>query len=214
MIYLTKGGFRKNEWNGEIRQYEDVPIKSILAELRGACRIEEDVTLGDIFAAVEQSEPLCLILGEWAWCDCSAFHREVKRPGSASSLKWIEIARTAEIEKDGEIQFGLDVRGRDETDTMWAIDFTPVNELRDLPVKLASEFTLWDWRGEEPAKQALKVDCYSLLDVLGELYYEVSFHGSPADRNERGCELAEMAKAVKDGTAKLTPWNPSKDLIQ
>lgn len=214
MIYLTKNGFRKSEWNGEIRQYEDVPIKSILRELRGACQIEEGVTLADIFAAVEQSEPLCVVLGEWAWCNCAAFHKEIKRPSTGTALKWIEISQTAEIDKDGEFQFGLDVSGRDDSDTTWAIDFTPVNDLRDLPVKLANTFTLWDWRTDEPEKQKLKVDCYSLLDVLGELYFEVSFHGSPEDRNERGNELAEIVKEVEDGTAKLVPWEEFKDTIQ
>lgn len=214
MIYLTKNGFRKNEWNGEIRQYEDVPIESILSELRGACRIEEGVTLGDIFAAVEQSEPLSHILGEWAWCDCSAFHREIKRPALPSDLKWIAISRTAEIDKDGEFNFGLDVNGRDGTETRWAIDFSPVNELRDLPVRLEPIFTLWDWRSEEPTKQDLRTDCYSLLEVLGELYFEVSFQGSPESRNEAKADLDEIAESVRNGTAKTVPFSSLKDSVQ
>lgn len=215
MIYLTKNGFRKNEWNGEIRQYEDVAIESILHELRGACCIEQGVTLGDIFAAVEQSEPLCVILGEWAWCNCAAFHKEIRRPSAATStLKRIALSRTAEIEKDGEFTFGLDVDGRDDTETRWAIDFTPVNELRELPVTLEATFTLWDWRADEPIKQELKTDCYSLLEVLGELYYEVSFHGSPADRNDKHAELVDAVQSVKDGTAKLVPFELLKDTVQ
>lgn len=212
MIYITKTGFRKTEWDSSVRQYVDVPIRSILHELRYACEIEEGVTLGDIFTAVGESEALCLIIGEWSWCNCEAFHKEIKKPGIPSDLKWIEISRCAEIEQDGTFQVNLNVSGRDGTDTFWGIDFTPINELRDLPVKLSEKLQVVDFRGEEFKREELKNDCFSLLDVLGELYFEVSFHGSPEDRNEKMGELMDAVKAIKDGTATLVPFDAGETI--
>jgi hypothetical protein len=212
MIYITKNGFRKTKWDSDVRQYVDVPIRSILHELRGDCEIEEGVTLGDVFTAVSQSEALCLIIGEWSWCNCEAFHKEVKKPAVPSDLKCIEISRYVEIEPDGTLQVNLDVCGRDGTEATWALDFTPVNELRDLPVKLSPKVLLIDFRGDGFSREEFKNDCFSLLEVLGEIYYEVSFHGSPEDRNEKMGDLFDAVKSIEDGTAKLVPFDPKETI--
>lgn len=47
-IYITKTGFRLTVWDGEIRQYVDKPIRSILHHLREGCIIEDGVTLEHI----------------------------------------------------------------------------------------------------------------------------------------------------------------------
>ena len=59
--------------------------------LRCACHIDADVTLGDIFRAVEQDLELLRFLQEWSWCNIDAFHSEARTPGvKAADLICIE----------------------------------------------------------------------------------------------------------------------------
>jgi hypothetical protein len=54
---------------------------------------------------------------------------------------------------------------------------------------------------------------FTLLDVLGELYWEISFYGSPEDRDRKGTELGDSVREIEDGRATLIPWNPPEDPV-
>lgn len=224
-IYITKKSFRLVEWDGDVRQYVDKPIKSILHELRSSCYIEDGVTLGDIITLVADDPILTVLIGECSWCDVRAFYAELRKPCSApSDLKWIELSSFIEIEKPfehtlGDMDLRFDVCGRDGSDTRWAIDFTPVNEMANVPVKLNPVREIRDWRNwEERPNHELKTDeglaCFSLFDVLVEIFYEISFHGSPDSRNERMGDLLTAVKEIESGEAKLVPFEPEKDSVQ
>jgi hypothetical protein len=49
---------------------------------------------------------------------------------------------------------------------------------------------------------------FTLLDVLGEIYWEISFYGRPEDRDRESAELRERMREIEEGTAKLIPWKP------
>lgn len=52
-VHITKRGIQALTWDSEIRQYVEQKIRSGLHVLRCACHIDADVTLADIFRAVE-----------------------------------------------------------------------------------------------------------------------------------------------------------------
>lgn len=222
-IYITKTGFRLTVWDGEIRQYVDKPIRSILHHLREGCIIEDGVTLGQIIEHVGSNNVLAAIVGEMAWADVAAFRAEVVKPcAEPSDLKWIEISRHIEINADEfkrvtHIDDSLNVSGCNDEQNNWAIDFTPVNEMRDVPVKLNTRVQIRDWReiGEDGLKVIAEGDTwFSLLEVLTELFYEISFHGSPSDRNEKFGELLQAVEEVKNGTAETVPFKPLDETVQ
>jgi len=126
--------------------YVEQEIRTGLHVLRCACHIDADVTLADIFRAVEQEPELGRLLEEWSWCDLNAFHTEARKPANAvSDLSYIEIAKFFEWDEH-EAQETLDVSGIGERDehgmTHYGIDFTLVNQLVHLPVRLRPEMEI------------------------------------------------------------------------
>ena len=64
------------------------------------CHIDADVTLGDIFRAVEQESELVRFLEEWSWCNVDGFHSEARRAArKQSDLAYTEIAKYFEWDK-------------------------------------------------------------------------------------------------------------------
>jgi hypothetical protein len=54
---------------------------------------------------------------------------------------------------------------------------------------------------------------FTFLDVLGEIYWEISFYGSPASRDERIAEIKESMREVEEGRATLVPLELPEDLV-
>lgn len=238
-VWITKNGFEPREWDPEVRQM--VPVekqRSMLHYLRCSCHIEDGVTLGDVFNAVEPHADLVNLIENWAWCDVRAFHAEAKKSAKPSTMHCIEIAKSIQMElyTDPDInsaQENLDVSGVGPLDydeeweggrkkgeiVHWAIDFTPVSEMVNLPVRLAPRVNVrrtdynkhgmdaFEDLGNYPA-------CYSLLDVLGAIYFEISFHGSPDSRDEKLGELVDMKAQIDAGTATLVPLDLGEGTVQ
>jgi hypothetical protein len=211
-VHITRTGIQALKWDSDARQYVEEEIRSALRVLRCACHIDADVTLGDIFRAVEPAPDLVRFLEEWSWCDLDAFHTEARKPATApSELSYIEIAKYFEWDEH-EAQETIDVSGIGEADehgmTHYGIDFTPVNQLVHLPVRLRPEMEI-----RKDHKKLGEAPCtFTLLDVLGEIYWEISFYGSPEDRDRQRAEVQESVREIEEGRATLTPWNPKEDL--
>lgn len=212
-VHISKRGIQALKWDSDLRQYVEQKIQSALCVLRCACHIDADVTLADIFRAVEQDPELVRFLEQWSWCDLDAFHTEARKPATAASdLSYIEIAKYFEWDEH-EAQETVDVSGIGEPDehgmTHYGIDFTPVNQLVHLPVRLRPRMEI-----RKDHKTLGEAPCtFTLLDVLGWIYWEISFYGSPEDRDRQGAELQESVREVEDGRATLIPWNPREDLL-
>lgn len=215
-IYITKSGFRCTEWDSTVREYVDRPIRFIYHELRTVCHIEPDVTLGDIIRLVANNPALVLLIGEFSWCNVAAFAKELEKSCvKPSDLKWIEISRGIKIndrygdhgEYPGDIVDFIDVLGRDDSETRWALDFTPVNEIAHLLVRLAPTVILRNYRNikDGVVEEISGETNYSLLEVLTEIFYEISFHGSPADRDEVSAEVLNMVKQIESGETRTVP---------
>lgn len=206
-IRITKEGFKYFCWDGDIRQYAERPIRSLLRCLREACQIDSDVTLGDIFKAVDRDEAFKHFIGDWAWCNVTAFHKEAFLATlTPSDLHCIEISKYFEWGKcgdDGETVHVIGVAAADEDgSTHYALDFTPVNELQHLSVVLKPTMEI-----RKDCEKIAEIEAtFSLLDVLGGIYYEISFNGDPAERDERSHELQDVVREIKKGTAELIPF--------
>jgi len=212
-VHLTKSGIQALEWDREARQHVEEKIATALHVLRCACHIDADVTLGDIFQAVERHPELVPFLEEWSWCNVEAFHLEARMPTEKpSDLAYIEIAKYFEWD-ELEARETIHVSGIGEPGehgaTHYAIDFTPVNELVHLPVRLRPQMEIQ--QGHQKLGQA---PCtFTLLDVLGEIYWEISFHGSPESRDQRGAELRESVREIEEGRATLIPWEAPDEKV-
>jgi hypothetical protein len=89
-------------------------------------------------------------------------------------------------------QFALQGAG-DPNKIVYSIDFTPANELAELPLKLSPIFTIWadnpDGKGAEP--HIFTAPEFSLAQIFDGILWELTFHGGPADRQKAKCDLDE-----------------------
>lgn len=229
-VMITKEGITCTEWDGTIREYVPKEIKHPYHELRNACSIEKGVTLKDIINIVGKDKKLSELVGEYSWCNVAAFVKEVNKPSSKKSdLSAIELGKYAELhkahgsEKYGDLDIHIHVSGIDDKDpeTGWAIEFTPVNEMADVEVRLNPELPFHDWRQEVTTNlETMRgTACFTLLEVLTEIFYEISFCGSPKERDEASLNLKQTVDEVKEAIesgddSKFVPFELPKETIQ
>jgi hypothetical protein len=213
-VHITKRGIQAFKWDTDTRQYVDAKTPTALHVLRCACHIDGDVTLGDLFGAVEQDRELVRFLEAWSWCNIDAFHREAHKPAieNGSEIAYIEIAKYFEWD-DLEAQETIHLSGVGEPNQdggiHYGIGFTPVNELAHLPLRLRPAMEIYrDYKklGEAPCT-------FTLLDVLGEIYWEISFYGNSEKPDRKGAELRETVREVEEGRATLTRWEPPEETV-
>lgn len=154
----------------------------------------------------------------------------------------ITIGWAAAVEDDfyneGQSEFTLFTNvygtGKENTET-WALDFTPAYQLVDHTITLDREFSIEDeqkgsLKGRREYLDSLTEEerseeryyptivktnkSFTLYDIIYGLFWELSFHGSPKDRDLRTAELTETMRKIKSGEAKCTPWEDVKERIK
>ena len=119
-----------------------------------------------------------------------------------------------------------------KTSDNYVIDFISLNNLKNLVVKINKSVDLFDYNkftkneivdndlkdisnDEKLVKTNLGNKAFTLFDLYNAIFYEISFHGGPQDKNERFHELEESMDEVRDleklDTDKLTTF---EDLLK
>ena len=120
---------------------------TILRKLRYLCIIAEGVTLGQIFAAVNQYDLLILFVHQYSWCGgIKQFHAQAKLPAApcwATGIEYLEVYHTAESEYGDkrsvtyEVSDGFHGVGtEDGRRVQYGVSMTPMNQIAHLPVRL------------------------------------------------------------------------------
>lgn len=183
-------------------------------------------TLRDLFNFIE---PCGMILGEMAWCNFDVFFKEMQKPvvpkdGEVDNVEYILVSRRIDLYK-GEMNEYADVCGGNDTITdeqineevektgmtelsnRYAIEFTPVNELADKPIRIDDRFVvrkdIMDDNTMPVVFEARKP--FYLLDIIWAILWEISFMGTPEDRDAKMDELDATIKGIKDGTIETIP---------
>lgn len=213
-VRITKEGLKYFKWDPDVRGYVEEETESFLPRLRNNCIIELGVTLGDIFDAVEKHPDLKSFISMYSRCHVDEFHKEAKRPPlhKADDLKYLELSRHFQYDEGQYDHFNGIGKPNEYGHDSYAIEFTPVNEMVHLEVRLNTKCSVQKDHTEVETTETH----YSLLEVLDGIYFEISFVGSPAERDRQGAELKETMKEIENGTAKTVPWEDirPKDAIQ
>lgn len=93
-------------------------------------------------------------------------------------------------------------------DQVYALDFTSLNNLKNCIVKINETVEIYDYtkikeKGEETIDNkefliTLGDKAFTLFELFNGIFYEISFHGGPQDKQERLRELEESIDEVKD----------------
>lgn len=195
------------EWDGKLKEYVEKPVR--LADLRVRVKVDDGVTLGEIFESVERFPDLKDIVANYAWCGAiDEFHADARKPRKdveADLVKLVVSAYGEVFEHKGENDFTLatDFIGVDAAGERWSVSYTPMYQLAHLPVVIEEKFAIRrNWQEEVFTGQRV----FGLLEFLDAIYWDISFHGGPKDNEEFMEDMKERIKEIEDGTAKTVPF--------
>lgn len=105
----------------------------------------------------------------------------------------------------------------------YAVELTPIYTLSDYKIKIKPEMVITNWEEKDPNKSFQKIPfqpSITLIEVLYWIIWELSFFGSPENRNGQNDELKrrvdEIDEAKKNGTLDeiMIPWEDVKANIE
>jgi len=226
MIKLTKDKIMYTNHYGEHSdKYAKKEVHYLTFFLENSVELSDDFTLGDLFYHLEKiGEPLIdsifgSALGHFPF---KSYIQDMKTPAedAGDKLDYLEIQRCGERWEWGDIDLSIDFHGVGESsDWHYAIEFTPLYVLKDLPLRLNKEFTIsemkipsklfrayirfrnWihlplsEWNSKFSYNYVKGTTCFSVRELISAVLSEISFAGSPEMRDKW---IAEIVKDVDE----------------
>jgi hypothetical protein len=185
--------------------------KKVLTLLQFPIELEENFTLRSYFNLVIKYPALSLIDGFFP----GYIEEFFKCPDSGcveGILSAISLCRVISIEKD-QIEFYVSVSGvgKEKDTESYAIEFTPLKNLLDLPIILEEAMVTTIPNSTIVKTPKPKIDTlryttyYSLWDFLHAIIYELSFCGFSEERDAKFDELQTTLKDYEAGKGTSVP---------
>ncbi len=211
--------------------YKEERVHSLIPFLAQSVAIDEDVTFGDVFNFIEKEKEMIekIFASHIGWYPLQPYIDEIKKDeetehkegeykaGEIENLEVSWLTHTFEYEGETEISIDPDFGGRgkeDDKEVRYAIDFTPLNNIKDLVVKLKKDVCFLDTKDRK--KVVLEgYREFSVYDFLESILHEITFYGLPKERNEKAKEIFD------DSDKKFIPleetdwddeWSEAKDI--
>lgn len=231
-LILTKAGkIRSKDWNSKRKKYvyknvtagyakgkrnpEDTPVDRILGRLDILCylqhavQLEDGFTLRSYFKLIENYPALACLDG-YFHDYIEEYKKAPKKNCVMDDVAHIELSEVVDLSehKDmtSDVQIWVNVSGKDKIDEKqrWALDFTPLSEMLDVPIVL-SGCCVTDYKGEKFEIREFKEYTFSFWEFLTSIIDELSFHGTSKDKQGRSDELKKIVKDLDDGKLELAP---------
>ena len=191
-IFITSDGkiYRMN-YLGKVERDE---IKSLKNYLNCVLHLEEGITFETFFNTILKDREFFneVFKETMGGFDLNQFLKEWKKTTNQKQTKkisYLEIYRNIDL-KDSGGQMIIDINnifegvikknnGDKETITL---DFIPINDLKNLPIKINTEFNI---PGEiiEGINIISSVKEMTLFEVIESILYEITFYGDPTNRD-------------------------------
>lgn len=107
--------------------------------------------------------------------------------------------------------------------TSFAVEFSPINEIADYEIRIRKEMIFEDWDSKEEDKKYVKYPFtpdISLFELLYAIFWELSFAGSPQERDGQMVELKRRVDEIEEAKANGTldqimiPWETVKENLR
>ncbi len=199
---FTKRGLKTVRWNKETGK-DDIYLEPHPAiHINHYCEIEEGVTLKQIMNVVANDPPLSLIVSMYSDVqDIEGFHKELNsKKKTDTKLSHIEIYRSGQIYKK-DLSVWTDwigiLKKKGKYGKEVGLSYVPLYKMANLPVKLKTDFKVWSMNEIKPEKPAIDYKTsFTLLEILHAIYYDISFHGGPKEREAIKKEMAETVDKI------------------
>ena len=171
-------------------------------------------TMGDLFRLLDRDdvEFLEAVIGE----SVSPLLDEAREPPQGTHDLRVGFLRVHNLHADGQIVREFDGWGPwDEPyDGAWekepdmpregaiSVSLTPVNHLLEVPLRYDPELVFRNGEGAEEYRTRIGI---SFLEFIKAIFYDLTFHGPPAERDEVRAELQRRVDEIERGEAELIP---------
>lgn len=100
----------------------------------------------------------------------------------------------------------------------YAISGSPLYTLSEFPIRLNNTIQIFDETDSKaPYPRPILIEAektFRLFDILYGIFWELSFLGSPVDRDAFNEKLNEQIKNIDNGTEKTVSWDEIKDKMK
>lgn len=236
---LVKETWNKNKRKLEEKDIS----KEAFAHLFERCRFQEGLKLRDVFLLLQKNmDTLAVILGNWcAEIVEEGLSKRKPKKSKDRQIEYLELKSSGEYfpdidKKEGNTHpelSGLEFPSFDgqgyaaKKDTYehgqlylkkgqrqsYAIEWSPVYEIIDLPVKLNTEFEITEIKKKFKHIATFSIN-YTLGQILYAIIWELSFLGSPYMRDKEAKVIEQRVKDIKEGKAELIPWKDVKKKLK
>ena len=175
------------------KEHINKPIKSIFRHLNDIATIDKGVTFGDILKHLskEKEDVNKFFSSNMGNFDFNLFLKELgNKPKEKTNIKTLVLKRHFDtpLRKNHEMYSFVNiygVTGKDITkrSNTYAIDMLELSALKDIPIALNYNIEIYD-NGIKSPKVLLKAKTqFTLYEIISCILYEISFYGSPKDRD-------------------------------
>lgn len=116
-----------------------------------------------------------------------------------------------------------DAYGDDELhDTAFSFSMTKLNEMKHYPFSINEEWNIFNGMVKPEDMKNLEGDDWYILkahksmtvyDVIAGILDDISFYGSPTERDDKSNELQEQVQRIKDGIEPMSEYESAEDFI-
>ena len=212
-VCIMPGGYLLNiSWNNELKQYSVVGDISteVMKFLYDPCLLYKDCLLIDIILLIERN---FFLLKEILNNNFKYILDELKNPNKTETeteIEYLELYKVLDENMFYTEFHGIGSEIKHENDyykkgdrIKYAIDFESINNLKNLPITLNQTLKLINNNNIE--QKVLidnnKDDKYSLFtlgDVLYWIVYELTWYGSPTERDLKFQEITKSVKKIQE----------------
>lgn len=219
MITITSNNIYKTDFSiadlKSVQNLDIIPEDEVLSYLSDYVEFGESVTFERIFEIISLNRNLIQkifhsCLGGYS---LNPFIKEIEDiPSHKSELKYLEIAWACDkYDDDFNISpsfHGIGLHKNDENseeeETSYAIEFTPLNNLKHHQIRLNTflSYMVIPKRDEPKNDDSRFVDLgnkyFTLFDIIYAVLFEITFNGDPKNRDSRLAELEDTAQELRD----------------
>lgn len=104
---------------------------------------------------------------------------------------------------EGELNISPSIHGKinDETDdNAYALDFVSLNNIKDCVIKLINDVSLTTYNKKKVGYDTTELGekSFSIFDLFGSIFYEITFHGGPQDKKEKFTDIEKTIKELEN----------------
>ena len=218
ILLLKKYGFVHHKKSG--REVDD-----LLKYLGFTIELEEGFTLRDLFMMVGRYPDMDRIdpfmgsyLEEFYKCPESGCTTN-------DNMDVIRVQRCSQYTANNKyedkdefyINYNVDGRSTDPDEVDWALEFSPLNTLLDYPIILCDHSL--ELEDHNISVLALPENIkyyktnYTLWELIHAIIWELSFCGTPDQRDGKKDELMKDLEDIESGKVKTIPWEEIRDKL-